>query len=155
MIQKYEVNEEALAEFGKSSEDDKIWLKGHLKHCIPEFAKNGIPVYKNSAYQFLFCYKGLENADNALAECGYGLTFKSISKYLKEKFGETNFVDYFVTCYLRYESTLNDRGDLWGDYINLKGEDTSMEFWDTTDTMGDADIEGAFICFNVFQLKFN
>jgi hypothetical protein len=155
MIQKYEVNEDALNEFRKSSEDDKVWLKAHLENCIPGFDENDVHVYKNSAYQFLFCYKGLENADYALAERGYGLTFKSISKYLKENFGKDTFGKYFITCHLQYESTLRHKDDMEGNYINLKGEDTSMDFWSTTDNIDNADIEGAFICFNVFQLKFN
>ena len=157
MVEKYELNEDAFKEFKNVYDADIQYLKWKLSIIISEFNDLGIPVYFHNSNSFLWCYRGLENMkcfneeypdfENIPIDFGFGVTFESIAKYLKENY-VNDLEKYFITCYrapLDYEKP-------WklGSYINLDGENTEDCICPIED-IKKAD-EDFFISFNVFHL---
>ena len=166
MIKKYEIKEEAFTYFRHSSEEDIQKLRAKLANICPEFFwVYGISVYPSDSQYFLWCYKGLEKAyclNSEVPSChdlptdtGYGLTFDSIAKYLKDNYGDNNPEEYFIT----WEPIPMDYEKIYkcGSYVNLDGENTWDDFYyvepDFENLEKKADIKGNFIAFNVFHLK--
>lgn len=166
MIKKYEIKEEAFTQFKQSSEEDIQKLKTKLANICTEFYRGyGIPVYPSDSQYFLWCYKGLEKAycingevpnyHDLPTDNGYGLTFDSIAKYIKDNYGDDNPEEYFIT----WESIPMDYDKIYnfGSYVNLDGENTWDDFYyvepDSKKLENKADIKNNFIVFNVFHLK--
>lgn len=158
MVEKYKLNEDAFKEFKNVSEEDIQYLKRKLSIIISEFNNFGIPVHLHNSHSFLWCYRGLENMkcfneeypdfEDIPIDRGFGVTFKSIAKYLKNNY-VNDLEKYFITCY----RTSTDYEKPWklGSYINLDGENTE-DFICPIEDKKKADEIDYFICFNVFHL---
>lgn len=151
MIRPLKVNNDHIDSYW-SIEDSRNMIKKKLSTIVEEF---NMPVYLSGAEYFINCCKGFEDKDTGFpVDCGYGLTFESLNKYLGNHYGENNRNEYLVCVHtLPME---NEKVYKNGNYINLNGDNTNSDYYDYTDfNKANADIENTFIGFDIFLLKSN
>lgn len=110
--------------------------------------------HKQGSSAFIQCFKGCELIKNPVSvERGYGLTVASVEKYIVERYGKNNPKLFFITAGLF--STEYEKPWKFGSFIDLDGKNEDEDFQDGGQPRGDeedAEIDGKFICFNVFDI---
>lgn len=128
---------------------------------VDDFKK--FPVYFDGTNCLISCFDGYEwhKHQPKLVDYGYGLTVKSIEKYIETNYGSSNSKNYLIEAGLmsfEYEKPWKQ-----GSYVDLDGTKTGWQFEDFEDgrngtmtiqgTEDDAEIEGQFITFSVYELN--
>ena len=151
MIRKLEINDNAIISKW-TDEQDREYVREKLNTFVNEF---NIPVYFKGSEYFIHCFDGYEHMTYPPlpVDYGYGLTFKSLEKYLNDKYGNDND-EYFIVAYtmpMDYEKYYRN-----GYFIDLYGINTGNDFWILSDANKLAkieDIENTWIAYVVYKLK--
>ena len=151
MINKLEINDDVIIT-NWTDEQDRNYMREKLNTLVEEF---NIPVYFKGSEHFLYCFDGYEHITSTplSIDYGYGLTFKSLEKYLKDKYGDGNKGEYFIVAYtmsMDYEKYYKN-----GTFVDLNGKNTGEDFWyqkNADDLAKKADIENYWIAYCVYDL---